>query len=92
MARATPLTAVPGWGGRDVADKPYLTVLHDGRVALSLPSLNEVRVYQPDGQLAATIKPDPEPLTAPYGIAETGDGKLWIVEGGSGRVRQFSLP
>jgi len=80
---------VAGWGGFDALDKPYLTVLRDGRIALSVPSLNEVRIYSATGVLHATISPLDEPLRSPYGIVETADGKLWIVEGGAARVRLF---
>jgi len=60
---------------------------------VSLPLLNEVRVYDRQGNLAGTmIKPTTEPLSRPYGIVENPDGRLWIVEGGSGRVRLFTLP
>ena len=80
---------VPGWGGRDALDKPYLRALRDGRIALSLPSLGEVRIYSPTGVLLETIAPLGEPLRSPYGIVETADGKLWVVEGGAARVRLF---
>ena len=80
---------VPGWGGRDALDKPYLRALRDGRIALSLPSLGEVRIYSPTGVLLETIAPLDEPLRSPYGIVETADGKLWVVEGGAARVRLF---
>jgi len=83
---------VEGWGGRDVNDKPYIRALTDGRIALSLPALNQVRIYTRSGQLQGTIAPADDPLSHPYGIAETSDGKLWIVEGGSGRVREFPIP
>lgn len=80
---------VPGWGGSDHLDKPYLRVLRDGRIALSLPSLGQVRIYSATGVLITTIDPQDEPLRSPYGIVETPGGKLWIVEGGAGRVRLF---
>ncbi len=80
---------VLGWGGLDALDKPYLRVLRDGRIALSLPSLGEVRVYSSEGVLLSAIAPVDEPLLSPYGIVETPDGKLWIVEGGAARVRLF---
>lgn len=80
---------VSGWGGLDSFDKPYLRVLRDGRIALSLPSLGQVRIYSSDGVLLRTIAPVDEPLLSPYGIVETADGKLWIVEGGAARVRLF---
>jgi hypothetical protein len=83
---------VEGWGGQDVTDKPYLRVLADGRIAVSLPSLNLVRIYTPDGRPAAEIRPTAEPLSRPYGMVETPGGKLWIVEGGAARVRRFDLP
>ncbi len=80
---------VEGWGGLDHLDKPYLRVLRDGRIALSLPSLGQVRTYSATGVLVTTIDPQDEPLRSPYGIVETPGGKLWIVEGGAGRVRLF---
>ncbi|MYK26054.1 MAG: hypothetical protein F4052_03750 [Dehalococcoidia bacterium] len=80
---------VSGWGGADHLDKPYLRVLRDGRIALSLPSLGQVRIYSDAGVLVTVIDPEDEPLRSPYGIVETPGGKLWIVEGGAGRVRLF---
>ena len=80
---------VVGWGGFDPLDKPYLAILRDGRIALSAPSLGEVRIYSASGVLLAAIDPPNEPLRSPYGIVETADGKLWIVEGGAARVRLF---
>jgi uncharacterized protein (TIGR03663 family) len=83
---------VSGWGGQEVTDKPYLRPLRDGRVAVSLPGLNEVRIYQRNGTLVATIKPSDDLLLRPYGIVEIADGRLWIVDGGNARVRLFSIP
>jgi hypothetical protein len=83
---------VEGWGGQDVTDKPYLRALADGRVAVSLPALGVVRIYTQAGRLVATITGGNEPLSLPYGMVETPDGKLWIVEGGAARVRQFDIP
>ena len=80
---------VSGWGGADHLDKPYLRVLRDGRIALSLPSLGQVRIYSDTGALITVIDPEDESLSSPYGIVETPGGKLWIVEGGAGRVRLF---
>ncbi|MEO6397167.1 MAG: flippase activity-associated protein Agl23 [Tepidiformaceae bacterium] len=83
---------VDGWGGQEVFDKPYLRALADGRVAVSLPSLNEVRIYSSDGKVAGSLKAPDDPLNRPYGILQTADGKLWVAEGGSGRLRLFALP
>lgn len=83
--------AVSGWGGQDPNDKPYLTVLRDGRIALSLPYRNEVRIYSPDGELLSTISDDSDPIQSPYGIVEAADATIWVVEGGSGRVRLFDI-
>ncbi|MGB4862856.1 MAG: flippase activity-associated protein Agl23 [Tepidiformaceae bacterium] len=83
---------VDGWGGQEVNDKPYLRVLADGRVAVSLPSRNEVRVYNPASDEFALVVAGSEPIDRPYGIVETADAKLWIVEGGSARVREFPIP
>lgn len=83
---------VEGWGGQEVTDKPYIEVLGDGRIAVGLPSLNVVRIYDRAGKVLGTINPTGEPLSRPYGMAETADGKLWIVEGGNGRLRLFDIP
>jgi len=83
---------VSGWGGQDPNDKPYMTVLRDGRIALSLPYRNEVRIYGPEGAVLATISDDDDPIESPYGIVEAADGRIWVVEGGSGRVRLFEVP
>lgn len=82
---------VAGWGGQGVEDKPYLEALPGGRVALGLPGQNQVRVYDRTGGVIASLTAA-EPLSRPYGIASTADGKLWVVEGGSGRVRLFAIP
>ncbi|HNM78320.1 MAG TPA: 6-bladed beta-propeller, partial [Tepidiformaceae bacterium] len=84
--------AVDGWGGQQVDDKPYLRVLTDGRVALSLPSLNQVRVYSASGATFVTVDPGKDLLARPYGIVQTPDAKLWVVENGTARVRQFPIP
>jgi DNA-binding beta-propeller fold protein YncE len=83
---------VDGWGGLDVNDKPYLRVLRDGRVAVSEPSKNEVAIYDQQGARQAVVTAPEDPLSRPYGIVETADGKLWISEGGASRLRQFAIP
>jgi DNA-binding beta-propeller fold protein YncE len=83
---------VSGWGGFDAADKPYLAALPDGRVAVGLPLLNEVRIYERDGTLYWTFTPWQEGLDRPYGLLPLTDGRLWIAEGGSRRVRLFEIP
>jgi predicted membrane-bound mannosyltransferase len=83
---------VDGWGGQEVNDKPYLRVLTDGRVAVGLPSSNQVRVYSASGATFVTVDPGKDPLARPYGIVQTPDAKLWIVENGTARVRQFPIP
>lgn len=86
---------VEGWGGEDVTDKPYLAVLPDGRIAVSLPTLNDVRTYSAEGELLSSLATElapTEPIQQPYGLLPVADGKLWVVEGGGGRVRLFDLP
>jgi len=51
-----------------------------------------VRIYDRNGNQMGAIAPPEDPLNHPYGIVETGDGKLWVVEGGSGRLRLFATP
>ncbi len=83
---------VAGWGGQGVEDKPYLAVLDDGRVAVSLPQAGLVRIYPAGGGEPVVVDGGSEPLERPYGIVPTADGKLWIVESGRSRVRQFPIP
>ena len=83
---------VDGWGGQEVNDKPYINVLTDGRIAVSLPGQNAVRVYSSSGGQWVSVVAGAEPLSRPYGIVQSADAKLWIVEGGSARVRQFPIP
>ncbi len=82
---------VEGWGGVDALDKPYLAVLSDGRVAVSVPSRNEVAIYSAEGELVRTIAPARDPLARPYGVVEGVDGRLWVVEGENARVRAFDI-
>ena len=83
---------VDGWGGQEVNDKPYINVLTDSRIAVSLPGQNAVRVYSSSGGQSVSVVAGAEPLSRPYGIVQSADAKLWIVEGGSARVRQFPIP
>jgi predicted membrane-bound mannosyltransferase len=83
--------SVAGWGGQEVTDKPYMTVLSDGRVVASVPSFGVVRIFSADGELLDTIEDADDPISRPYGLAQAGDDKLWIVEGGNARVRQFDI-
>ncbi|MGE5595628.1 MAG: flippase activity-associated protein Agl23 [Hyphomicrobiales bacterium] len=73
---------VEGWGGQQVTDKPYLEALPDGRLAVSLPSNSEVRIYDRDGTLSGHVDGGSTALDFPYGMTAV-DGGLWVVEGGS---------
>lgn len=84
--------SVGGWGGQDATDKPYITALDDGRIAVSLPAGGEVRIYSAEGELLSTIDGGDEPLQSPYGIVQATGDSIWVVEGGSSRVRLFDLP
>ncbi len=83
---------VEGWGGRDVNDKPYLRPLSDGRIVVSLPGKNTVAVYDRNGVLQSSVTAPEDPLNRPYGIVQAADAKVWVSEGGSGRLRLFTLP
>ncbi|MFQ5380065.1 MAG: flippase activity-associated protein Agl23 [Dehalococcoidia bacterium] len=83
---------VEGWGGQDALDKPYLAVLADGRLAVSLPLAGEVRIYNRTGELASLLDAGSEGLDHPYGLATRADGRLWVVEGGRRRLRLFEIP
>ncbi len=83
---------VQGWGGQDVTDKPYLAMLPGDRVAASVPQGGVVEIYSTSGELLSSIEPDDDPISQPYGMTATADGKLWVVEGGNARVRLFEIP
>ena len=90
----TPLREFPvdGWGGGDATDKPYMAVLPNGTLALGLPLAGEVRIYTPDGELLVTLGTDSIEFDRPYGLAPLPDGRLWVAEGGSRRLRLFEIP
>ncbi len=83
---------ISGWGGLEVTDKPYIEVLRDGTLAVGLPSQGIVRLYNKAGAEVGVLGNPGDPLSRPYGIVETADGKLWVVEGGSARLRLFERP
>lgn len=82
--------AVDGWGGRAVTDKPYLTALPDGNVAVTVPNANTVRIYDRNGEVVELLGSGASDFQNPVGIA-SGAGGTWVVESGNGRVRQFVL-
>ncbi|MCC7363442.1 MAG: TIGR03663 family protein [Dehalococcoidia bacterium] len=83
---------VQGWGGQETTDKPYIEALPDGRLAAGWPGGNQVRLYDSAGVLVGSVDGGSDPLSRPYGLQTAPDAKLWVVEGGSGRLRLFSLP
>lgn len=75
-----------------MSDKPYLRGLSNGNVAVGLPGSGLVNFYTLNGELVSSIGGDPtDPIIRPYGLVETA-GRIWVVESGSTRVRQFEIP
>ena len=46
---------MPGWTGRDVYQKPFLTVTTDGSIYVTDPATAQVIVFSPDGDGARRV-------------------------------------
>jgi predicted membrane-bound mannosyltransferase/sugar lactone lactonase YvrE len=65
--------AIPvGWTSQLVLDKPYLTVLTDGRILASLPETGELVLFAPDGTRAGVWQPLAQ--SKPVGVVAMPDG------------------
>lgn len=85
--------AVPGWSGRDVFQKPYLTVTADGSVYATDPATALVMVFDREGAVRAAFGGpgiDASKLGQPNGIAaDLAAGALVVTDGGNNRVMVF---
>jgi DNA-binding beta-propeller fold protein YncE len=86
---------VPGWGGRDVGDKPYLAVDDRGNVYASVPAKGRVLVFGPDGiPLLSLVGSDWKGTTAarPAGVAaDPAAGALLVADTAKNRVVALPL-
>ncbi len=86
---------IEGWYGQSLDNKPYLTVLSDGRVALTDPEGFRILLFTPEGEFLHTWGEDPDPaigLHLPVGIAADAQGGLWVADSAAGRVVYFIAP
>lgn len=85
--------AVPGWSGRDVFQKPYLTVTADGSIYATDPATALVMVFDREGNVRAAFGGpglDASKLGQPNGIAaDLAAGVLVVADGGNNRVMVF---
>ena len=85
--------AVPGWAGRDVFQKPYLTVARDGTIYATDPATALVMVFARDGTVKAAFGgpgTDASHLGLPNGIAaDLVAGQVIVADGGNNRVMVF---
>lgn len=84
---------VPGWAGRDVFQKPYLTVSADGTIYATDPATALVMVFTREGAVRAAFGgagSDLAHLGQPNGIAaDLSGGVVVVTDGGANRVLVF---
>lgn len=86
---------VPGWGGHDLADKPYVTVDDHGNVYASVPSQPRVLAFSPSGVLLLSLVGSdwngPTPAR-PVGLAaDPASGALLVADAARNRVVALPL-
>jgi DNA-binding beta-propeller fold protein YncE len=83
---------VPGWGGKDPADKPYVAVDDRGTVYASVPAKSRVLVFDPDGTpLLSLVGSDWKGAARPAGVAaDPAAGALLVAD--AARDRVVALP
>ncbi len=74
-----------GWSSREVTAKPYIAVLKDGRIIAGEPAKGELRLYDADGRLLGTWKPEADSL--PLGISALADGGFVFADGRRNEVQ-----
>jgi sugar lactone lactonase YvrE len=87
--------AVPGWAGRDVYQKPYLTVAADGTIYTTDPATGQVVAYDPTGQVKLAFGGQGALLNqigVPNGIrVDLPNNSLVVADGGNNRVMVFPI-
>ena len=72
-ASAQPVSSFPtGWTSRDVLSKPYITILSDGRVIVSVPESGTLVLYSATGTRIGQWQPLVNSM--PVGVAATANG------------------
>jgi uncharacterized protein (TIGR03663 family) len=87
--------AVPGWGSRAIADKPYVAVARTGVVFASDPAGARVFVYSPEGSaVAALTVPEwrQSPRSRPTGLAlDETRGQLLVADPATSTVWSIAV-
>ncbi len=67
------LASIPvGWTSQEVQDKPYITVLSDGRILVPMPETGELVLYDADGTKVGAWQPLAQ--SKPVGVVAMPDG------------------
>lgn len=80
---------VPGWSADKVGMEPFIDLLPDGRIVVSLSKKKMFRVYQPDGQSAVNYTID---NGEPIGVAVDGEGRLWVGDRIRNQIFRVKVP
>jgi len=89
-AKPQQVVPVSGWE-KGTYNDPYLAVVQDGRILVSLAGRNAVGIYNTAGTLERRLAGDAQQLNPPKGLAIAPDGSAHVV-GGGGQVLRFRLP
>jgi hypothetical protein len=73
------------WTSQDVLDKPYLTVLRDGRIVVALPERGRLILYDASGRELGQWQP--LPASRPIGVTALADGGFAFSDSGMNQVQ-----
>jgi uncharacterized protein (TIGR03663 family) len=80
-----PISAPVPWRSHDVPDKPYVAVLSEGRVLVTVPENGTLMLFDPNLQPIGTWRP--EAGARPIGVAPTADGGFVFSDAGHDQVQ-----
>jgi len=87
--------AVPGWAGRDVFQKPYLSVASDGTIYTTDPATAQIVVYDPTGQVKLAFGGQGgglNQLNVPNGVrVDLAGNTVVVADGGNNRAIVFPV-
>jgi DNA-binding beta-propeller fold protein YncE len=82
---------VEGWQSQNTTNKPYITLDSAGYVYASDPEHSRVLVFDPEGELLASLKGGGGSFfKAPTGVALDAQGRLWVSDADGQRLLRFS--
>lgn len=83
-----------GTVGRDSENKPYLAVLPDGTLLVTLPQAGRIARYDRSGkqlQLLDRLPGMSTAFTEPLGVSAVPDGTIWVSDGAANLIYQTTL-